>query len=100
MCDFTCIVKLNERMKEMDKHQEFMRKLALFSSDDSFVSIPKAEYETLLRESETLRQITELFRRNTFMPEYTIRVMLGLGGENPDIVTPGRFEKEPPKEGN
>lgn len=66
---------------------------------DTSVSIPRTEYEALLRESETLRQITELFRRNTFMPEYTIRAMLGLGGENPDIVTPGRFEKEPPKGG-
>ena len=94
MCDFTCTVKLNERMNEIAKDL-IGNKIA-----DTSVSIPKAEYETLLRESETLRQITELFRRNTFMPEYTIRVMLGLGGENPDIVTPGRFEKEPLKEGN
>lgn len=69
-------------------------------TEKSLVQIKKSEYEALVRESETLRQITELFRRNTFLPEYTVRVILGLGGENPDIVTPGRFEKEPPKEGN
>ena len=66
---------------------------------DTCISIPKSEYEALVRESETLRTITELFRRNTFMPEHTIRVLLGLGGENPDIVTPGKFYSEPPKEG-
>ena len=68
-------------------------------TEKSIVQIKKSEYEALVRESETLRQITELFRRNTFMPEHTIRVLLGLGGENPDIVTPGKFYAEPPKEG-
>lgn len=68
---------------------------------DTSVSIPRTEYEALLRESETLRIITDLLRKETLLPESTIRAILGIGdAEGIGIATMGSFEPEPPKEGN
>lgn len=65
---------------------------------DTSVSIPKEEYEALLREPETLRIITDLFKKDTFMHEHTAKVILGLSG-NAEVVNTDKFNVEPPKEG-
>lgn len=64
---------------------------------DTSVSIPKTEYEALLRESETLRIITDLLRKETFLPEDTIKAILGIGSAA-EIGVASQGEPEPPKE--
>lgn len=81
----------------MDKYLECMRKLALFSEDDSFVSIPKVEYESLLRESETLRIITDLLKKDAFFPTDTVKTILNI--DVAEGVATTFFNKEAPKEG-
>lgn len=66
---------------------------------DTSVSIPRTEYEALLRESETLRIITELLKKEALLPEATIRTILGIGDAEGVGVATTFFNTEPPEEG-
>lgn len=66
---------------------------------DTSVSIQRSEYEALLRESETLRIITELLKKEAFLPEATIRTILGIGDAEGVGVATTFFNTEPPEEG-
>lgn len=68
--DAHCKLKTIERMNEMGKDL-LGNKIA-----DTCVSIPKAEYETLLRESETLRILTDLVMKDTILANDTIKTIL------------------------
>ncbi len=65
---------------------------------DTSVSIPKKEYEALLRESETLRIITEFVKGESIVTVSTIKVLLGLNNLT-NAITPNGFNPKPPKEG-
>lgn len=64
---------------------------------DTCVSIPKAEYEALLRESETLRIITDLLKKDAFFPTDTVKTILNIDAAEGVATT--FFNKEAPEEG-
>ena len=65
-------------------------------TEKSIVQVKKSEYAALLRESETLRIITDLLRKETFLPEDTIKAILGIGNAA-EIGVASQGEPEPAK---